>query len=77
MKRIWWNNSDWKGVGGSVCRLACHLAIASKESHENHVRIVGCHSAATKKKGGGGGGDTVALEKKKLFFELIKPLLNF
>ena len=55
-------------MGGSVRRLSCHLAIASKESHENHVRIVGCHSSATKKKGGGGGGgrDTVVLIKIQL-----------
>jgi hypothetical protein len=49
MKRIWWNDSEWKGVGGSVSRLSCHLAIASKESQENHVRLVGCHSSATKR----------------------------
>ena len=55
-------------MGGSVRRLSCHLAIASKESHENHVRIVGCHSSATKKKGGGEGGgrDTVVLIKIQL-----------
>jgi hypothetical protein len=51
-------------VGGSVHRLSCHLAVASKESHENHVRIVGCHSSATKK--GGGGSDTVVLIKIQL-----------
>jgi len=47
------DDSEWKGVGGSVCRLSCHLAIAIKESHENHVRIVGCQSFATKRGVGG------------------------
>jgi hypothetical protein len=59
-------------VGGSVRRLSRHLAIASKESHENHVRIVGCLSSATK-----GGGDIVVLRKIQLLMLLVSSLLKF
>jgi hypothetical protein len=61
-------------VGGSVRRLSCHVAIASKESHENHVRIVGCHSSATKK---GRGRDTVVLIKIQLLTSLVSSLVKF
>lgn len=54
-------------MGGFVHRLSCRLAIASKECHENHVMIVGCHFFATEKRGDGDDDDdTVVLRKIQL-----------